>query len=91
MGLKSASADRLLLPCHLNPSNYSEIYVPTPGLTLITQGNEKILLGSVVSLNNLDICTSTQEGHCACGSDRRQKELGYMKYRKKELSCREPD
>ena len=65
---------------------------PTPGVTLITQGNEKIRLGSTVSLHDLDISTFTQEGHGACGSsDHRQKELGYVKGRQKELSFREPD
>lgn len=33
--------------------NESDMHGPTPGVTLITQGNEKILLGSIVSLSNL--------------------------------------
>lgn len=66
-------------------------YVGPPGVAPITQGNEKILLGSVISLNNLDISTFTQEGRSACRSDHRQKELRYRKQRQKELCFREPD
>lgn len=55
----------------------------------MTQENEKIHLGSAVSLNKLCISTFTQGGRCSCGQGHRWKELECIITFEKDLSLRE--